>query len=414
MSTSKRILFALALFCLLAATLVVLLKPELLKPAVAPAEAPVSASDDKAAAQAQRDQATQHAGSTKPVMTVTVETPRNTWIPIRLPVDGDIAPWEEATVASEVNGQRIVEVLVNVGDSVEKGQPLARFSEQNAQAEVTRAQASLAEARAALSEANSNVQRATRLRKTGVVSRQKLIEYRVAAQTARARVRSARAALKAQQENHGFTTLRAPDDGLISARSATVGSVPASGSQLFKLIRQGRLEWRAEVMASDLERISVGDQAEIHTGTNRPTRAWVRALSPSVDTRTRTALVYVDLPPGTPARAGMFLGGHLLLGQKSAMTVSLQSVVPRDGFNYIYRLGKEGRVQRMKVVTGVIDGDRVEIRATPPAQLRDTDQVVVQGAGFLSDGDPVAVAEPDTVGHAPSAGFPDVIASRIR
>ncbi len=395
MSKSIRILFAVVLLLLVVATFVVLTRPELLKPLAESAEA---------APQTQPQAATPEPGSqnsAQPVMSVAVQAPRQMTMAVRLPLDGNVAAWEEATLASEMNGQQIVELLANVGDRVEKGQILARFSAQTTQAEVTRSKASLAEARAALVEAESNARRANRLQKTGAVSTQQVIQYQVAARTAWARVRSARAALRAQQENLRFTVLRAPDAGLISARSASVGAVPSAGSELFRLIRQGRLEWRAEVMESDLGRISVGDEAELHVPGQQGIRARVRAIAPAIDVRTRTALVYFDLPAEAALRAGMFLGGNLLLGESTAMTVPAQAVVPRDGFNYVYRLDQDNRARRLKVSVGRYAGDRIEIRAEPPGSLQESDRIVVQGAGFLSEGDLVRVV--DAVGARPSS-----------
>ena len=59
------------------------------------------------------------------------------------------------------------------------------------------------------------------------------------------------------------TRVLAPDNGVISARSATVGAVLPAGQELFRLIRQGRLEWRAEVAAADLARLK--PRSEEHT-----------------------------------------------------------------------------------------------------------------------------------------------------
>lgn len=387
MSKSIRILFAIILLLLLAATVVVLTQPELLKPSSVPDKPSSATSEQKETPSAASQEAA------PPVMTVTVESPRQTVMAVRLPVDGDVAAWEEATLASEVNGQQLVEVLANIGDQVEKGQILARFSAQTSQSEVKRAQASLAEARAALVEAESNARRANRLRKTGSVSTQQILQYQVAARTARARVRSAQAALSAQQENLRFTVLRAPDAGLISARSASVGAVPSTGSELFRLIRQGRLEWRAEVMASDLDRVSIGDEAELQLPGRQGVKAQVRAIAPAIDVRTRTALVYFDLPADRALRSGMFLGGELLLGESPATTLPLQAVVPRDGFSYVYRLDQDDRARRLKVRTGRLDGNRIEIHAEPPLRLQDSDRIVVQGAGFLSEGDKVRVVQ---------------------
>lgn len=397
MSKSIRILLAVILLLLVVATTVVLTQPELLKSSSAPP------TDPSQAGEAEQKPADATQNEAQPVMTVTIESPRQMELAVRLPLDGDVAAWEEAILASEINGQQLVELLANVGDRVEKGQVLARFSAITTQSEVTRAKAALAESRAALVEAESNAQRATRLRKSGSISTQQIIQYQVAARTARARLRSARAALSAQQENLRFTALRAPDTGVISARTATVGAVPAVGSELFRMIRQGRLEWRAEVMASDLARISIGDEADIHLPGKQRIRAQVRAIGPSVDTRTRTALVYFDLPAEPSLHTGMFLGGELLLGKSQATTLPLQAVVSRDGFNYVYRLDKDDRVRRVKVKTGRHAGDRVEARAEPPNRLQDADRIVVQGAGFLSEGDRVRIVA-DSAAHPSSTG----------
>lgn len=387
MSKSIRILFAVILLLLLAATFVVLKRPELLKLSSASLESPSPARKQEGALSA----ASQEEEQT--VMTVTVETPRQIAMVERLPLDGDVAAWEEASLAPEVNGRRIVELHANVGDRVKKGQILARFAAETSHSEVTRARASLAEARAALIEAESNARRARRLRRSGSISSQQIVQYQVAARTAKARLRSARAALRAQQENLRFTVLRAPDAGLISARNASVGAVPSAGSELFRLIRQGRLEWRAEVMASDLERISVGDEAELRLAGREGIKARVRAIAPAINTKTRTALVYFDLPAESGLRAGMFLGGELILGKSLVTTVPVQAVVPRDGFNYVYCLDQDKRVHRLKVRVGRHEGGRIEIHAESPGRLQESDRIVVQGAGFLSEGDRVRVVQ---------------------
>ena len=88
----------------------------------------------------------------------------------------------------------------------------------------------------------------------------------------------------------------APDDGVVSVRSATVGAVVAPGTELFRLIRQGRLEWRAEVAATDLARLSVGQNVRVQPVGGPALTGTVRMVAPTLDPQTRNALVYVDLP----------------------------------------------------------------------------------------------------------------------
>jgi HlyD family secretion protein len=189
----------------------------------------------------------------------------------------------------------------------------------------------------------------------------------------------------------------APDNGVISARVATVGGVTQPGQELFRLIRDGRLEWRAEVTAADLTRVKPGQRVTLSLPGNGKAEGKVRVLAPTIDPQTRNALVYVDLTTKGDARAGMFARGSFDLGKSSALTVPQQSVVVRDGFSYVFTVGADNRVSQRKVTVGRRSGDRVEITEGLPAGVA----VVAAGAGFLNDGDLVAVAQPPTRGQVP-------------
>ncbi|HEY9238581.1 MAG TPA: efflux RND transporter periplasmic adaptor subunit, partial [Burkholderiaceae bacterium] len=178
---------------------------------------------------------------------------------------------------------------------------------------------------------------------------------------------------------------------VISARTATVGSVVAAGTELFKLIRQGRLEWRAEVTSAELGRIAVGTPATVQSASGAQVQGTVRSIAPTVDPQTRNALVYVDIPnvlQNTGIKAGMFASGDFQLGRSNALTVPQAAIVPRDGFNHLLLLQPDNRVSQLKIQTGRRVGERVEILTKLPADA----QVVVEGAGFLNDGDLVRVA----------------------
>ena len=191
-------------------------------------------------------------------LTVTTTQPVATQLPIKLSANGNIAAWQEASVGTESNGLRLAEVLVNVGDVVQRGQALARFADDSVQADVAQARAGVAETGAQATEATANANRVRTLLNTGTFSGQQISQYLAAEQTALARVESAKAVLAAQLLRLKNTQVLAPDAGIISARSATVGAVVPSGTELFRLIRQGRLEWRAEMTSTELARIAPG------------------------------------------------------------------------------------------------------------------------------------------------------------
>ena len=332
------------------------------------------AADDKAAAP-------------KPALTVTTARPSSASLPIKLAATGNVVAWQEAVIGSESGGLRLTEVRVNVGDVVKKGEVLAVFSPDTVNADVAQARAALLETQASAADAAANAERARSLQNSGALSAQQINQYITAEQTANARIAASRASLAAQQLRLKYTKVVAPDSGVISARAATVGSVVGVGTELFRMIRQGRLEWRAEVTATELTRIKPGITARIVAANGSELKGRVRMIAPTVDAQTRSALVYVDLPPAmgaaAPFKAGMFASGQFELGASQAMTVPQQAVAVRDGFSYVFILKPDNRVTQLKIKTGRRLGERIEVTdgLAPDAQI------VVSGAGFLNDGD---------------------------
>jgi RND family efflux transporter MFP subunit len=330
----------------------------------------------------------------KPALTVEAVTPARAEWPLSLAANGDIAAWQEAVIGAEISNYRLTEVRVNVGDRVKKGQVLARIDSDSVAAELAQSRAAVAEAEAAVTEAAANAERARRLQQAGFYSAQTGSQYLTGEQTAQARLEAARARARADQIRLAQTHVLAPDDGVISARAATAGSLTRSGEELFRLIRGGRLEWRARVAEADLGRIAPGTPASLTLPGGAELRGRVRTVAPSVDPGTRDGLVYVDLPAaGDAARAGMFARGAFELGHAAALTLPQSAVVVRDGFAYVYLLEGAnqagiGKVAQTKVGLGRRLGDRIEI----VAGLKPDARVVAAGTGFLADGDTVQFA----------------------
>lgn len=326
----------------------------------------------------------------RPALAVTTTVPQASQVPVRLAANGSIAAWQEAIIGSESNGLRLTEVRVNVGDVVKAGQVLATFAADTVQAEVAQARASLLEAQASAAEAAANAERARSLQATGALSQQQIQQYTTAEKTAQARVEAAQASLRAQQLRLKYTQVVAPDSGVISARSATVGAVVGAGTELFRMVRKGRLEWRAEVTSNDLARIRPGTTAQITAASGAAVEGKVRMLAPTVDPQTRNGIVYVDLPSHPDLRAGMFARGDFVLGTHDALTVPQSAVVVRDGFSYVFELGEGNRVAMRRVQTGQRLKDRVEVLEG----LRAGATIVERGGAFLNDGDLVRVSAP--------------------
>ena len=332
--------------------------------------------------------ATVHAAASgpRPTLTVTTTTPQATTLALAVPATGGIHAWQEASVGAEAAGWRLDQVLVNVGDRVRRGQVLARFAVELPRAELAQIQAAIAEAEATLAAAAADAQRARELQASGALSAQQIAQYQTAERTAAARLQAQRAAAQAMQVRLAQAEVRAPDDGVISARMATVGAVPGNGQELFRLIRQGRLEWRAEVPADRLASLKPGLAVQVLPAGGTPINGRVRMVGPTVDAATRQGLVYVDLPAGTAAKAGMFARGEILLGEGQGLTLPQTAVLLRDGFHVVHVVGAGGQVAERKVDVGRRSGTRVEVRGLPADA-----QVVASGGAFLADGDRVRV-----------------------
>jgi HlyD family secretion protein len=336
----------------------------------------------------------------RPVLTVTTTKPQVSDWSMRLGANGNVIAWQEAIVGAEANGLRLNDVRVNVGDVVRKGQVLATFAPETSRADVALQQASVAEAEAALAEAQANAARARTLQDSGALSAQQINQFLTGEKTAAARVAAAKAQSQSSQLRLGFTRVVAPDDGVISARSATVGSVVGAGQELFKLIRQNRLEWRGEVTAAELPRVVPGQRVTINLPSGQTAQGKVRIVAPTIDPQSRTAIAFVDLDKGSAAKAGMFARGEFEVGTTKALHVPQTALVARDGFTYAMKIDANNKVTQLKVQAGRRNGDRVEIREG----LKEGDVLVASGAAFLADGDTVRIV--DSVGSPAAAPAP--------
>ncbi|WP_250462064.1 efflux RND transporter periplasmic adaptor subunit [Microbulbifer litoralis] len=317
-------------------------------------------------------------------LTVTSARPREVTWPVTLEAYGTIAPWEEASIGAQIGGYQLVDVLVNVGDPVKKGQVLARFDPALLLAEQ-------AELQASADQAAANRDRARALQSSNAISKQDVLQ-------AVTQSKVADAALAKNQLQVKYTEVLAPDDGVISARTATLGATIPLGQELFRMIRQGRQEWRGEVTATQLAQIESGQDVTLQLPDNTLASATIRQASPLFDQASRLATVYADIQPGSSARAGMYVAGKIQLGNTRALVVPAKSVVIRDGRSYVLTLSAQDdtpQVALQPIAVGRRYGQEVEITEGLDADRH----VVVDGAGFLSDGDVVRVAP-----NAPAGG----------
>lgn len=358
----------------------------------------------------------------KPALTVSVKKPFYKDLPARAEVNGNVAAWQEASIGSELNGLRIESVLVDVGSVVTKGQVLATLNTQTIRAEYNQAKAAVAEAQANLMQAKETAVRARTLDQTGAISAQQMSQYFTAEVTARARVESAKAALSAQSIRLEQTKIVAPDSGIVSSRTAAAGSLV--GGELFKVILQEKLQWKAQISADQIDLVKVGQQVELVTKLGETLKATVSDISPVINEKTRQGTLLVNLDKEVhqhKIKAGMFLNGSILMENNKLSLIDQQAVILRDGFNYVFVLNADNRVVQTKVEVGMRVGNYIEIKTKNDSAMSHEekvkialglqegpvktnkgnvtsnismeDRIVISGATFLKDQDVVNVAE---------------------
>lgn len=347
----------------------------------APATAPPPASVPAAA-----PAATAAAGE-KAARGVSLVAPKVEMWADQMEASGNIMPWQETRVGTEIGGLRLESVLVTAGDVVKKGQVLARLNPVTVETELEAANAQLMEAQATLAQAEATLERARRLAPSGGVSQQELTLYETQKQTATARVSAARAQVKTQQLRLESATLVAPDDGVISSRSAVEGAIVQAGSELFRLIRQGRLEWRAEVKGETLIKLRVGQKAIVKSPLGPDVEGHVRQVSPTIDLATRHGLAYVDLPRDTELKAGLKVSGTLSLGKRKALVLPASAVLHTGSTAQVFTVNANSKLEAIDVVVGRSQGEFEEI----VSGLDENTPVVARDVDTLKTGDLVNV-----------------------
>ena len=314
---------------------------------------------------------------------------------------GPVTPWEEMQLGVELSGLRVTALHVDVGQRVAKGQLLLELDHRTLDSELRQADATHAEAAAGVQLAQANLRRGELLARDKLISASAFDELRAALVQAQAREQTTRAQREGVQLRRDYAELRAPDAGIVSRRNVQPGQVVAAGSELLALIRQNRLEWRPELPETELARVAVGAAVRLHDATGAVVEGQVRAVSPGVDASKRTGTVYAELPEPKALKAGAFVEGRIISDAAPGLVVPAGAVVVRDGYPYVFTVDPRASVaHRVRVRTGERIGNVVELLSGVQAG----EQVVLQGAGFLGEGDHVRVVPAPSAAATGAAG----------
>lgn len=296
-----------------------------------------------------------------------------------------IAADSEAAVLARVAGQ-VVEILVEEGDHVSKGQVLARLDGDRLRLEML-------QARANLEQMSRKYDRQKELQEQGLVSAASYdgLKYGLDA---------LQAIYELQKLNYNYTLIRATISGVISARNIKTGTNMKVSEVAFVVSNTSRLVAYLNIPQTELSKFSPGHEATIRVDSMPETdfQGVVARISPTIDTRSGTfrATVYIDNEPGDLA-PGMF--GRFTISYErhaDALVVPTAAVIREDNESVVYVVS-DGTAVRRRIETGIESGGMIEILDG----LEGNEEIVVTGLAGLRDGSRV-VASTGVTGSASS------------
>lgn len=327
--------------------------------------------------------------------TVSATTVTQTNLNRTVTASGTVSAWEEVPVAAETGGLTAVAVYVDEGTYVRQGQPLVQMNDVLLRAQLQQQQAQVQLAEANVARDDAALDRAQQLKERGFLSQASLDTALANQRASGANLAAARATLAQTRTQLSQATIRAPVGGLIISRSVTKGQIIAAGTELFRMVRDGRLELDAQVPETELALIRAGQAATVTSSEAGQTTGSVRIVTPEVNASTRLGLARISLSPGSQLRPGMFARADIAVGDQPATTVPTGAVLYRENKPGVFVLNGDGTVHFQPITVlsrteaqTAVSGVNVGVR------------VVVDGAGFLNEGDRVNVAQ--SVANAPA------------
>lgn len=327
-------------------------------------------------------------GARDPVAVTYVEAAPRTVEDIERTLATVEAKWS-ARVAAEV-AANVEAIHVEAGDRVEPGTLLATLDADDLEIEVTRAAANMRRIETTIANTESEVGRQRQLAERGHVSASALEAAEAELDALREELAAARSELRRAERNLERAEIRAPHQGTVAERLVGEGDYVSAGTVILEIPRADRLQVRMPIPEGHAERLELGMPVRLSTVNARTAvEAEVTQIHPDVspENRTITVIAEIDNPGGW--RPGSSVNAEIVMESREAVALAPTSVVRRQGGNVVY-LAEDGSAREQPVTLGRRTRAWIEITEGVSAG----DRVIVDGAGFMSDGTPIE-ARPD-------------------
>lgn len=323
-------------------------------------------------------------GGSSQTVSVAVASLQN--LPRTVTASGTVSAWEEVPVGAETGGLTATAVYVDEGAWVRQGQPLVQLNDALLRAQLRQQQAAVQTAEANAARDQAALGRAQELKERGFLSQAALDTALANQRSSAANVAAAQASLSETRTRLAQATIRAPVAGQVIRRSVTRGQIVGAGTELFRIVRDGRLELDAQVPETELGLVRAGQTATVSSDEVGEAAGRVRIVTSEVDAESRLGTARISLTGGN-FRPGMFARARIQVGAQPVVTVPTASVLYRENRAGVFVMGTDNRVRFQAVTVLSRTNDQTAVEGLTAGA-----RVVVAGAGFLGDGDRVTVA----------------------
>ncbi len=318
------------------------------------------------------------------IATVSVVVPGTSSVAATITATGSIAARRDAQVGVNGEGGRVTAVLVDAGQSVAKGQVLARIDASVQAQQVAQMDAAIRSAKADAALAQANLDRAAKLVDKGFISKADIDTKTATRDGMNAKVRLAEAQNAEMRARMARLDVRAPAAGLVLSRSVETGQIVGAGSNsLFRIAEGGVLEMRALVAEQDMAALKVGLPATVRpVGSATDYHGTVWLLDPVIDPTSRQGIARIALNYAPGLRVGAFANASIVAGAATRPVLPQSAVMVDDQGSYVYVVAPNSTVARRRVTVGDVSAKGMSITSG----LNGTERVVQSSGAFLDAG----------------------------
>jgi RND family efflux transporter MFP subunit len=286
--------------------------------------------------------------------------------------DGVVEAVNQSTVSAQTAG-RVIEMPVDVGDEVEKGAVIVRFTDTEQKARGAAAEQATHEARARLVEAEAEFKRVSEIYEKRLIAKSQYDRSRADLDAARARLKASEATLAEVREGLEHTVIRAPYAGIVVQRHVQIGETVTVGTPLMTGVSLEHLRVRVDVPQQHIGVLRRHHQARVLLPDGASVAAEGMRIPPNADPGTQSFRVLVTLPAGEyGVYPGVLLKVAFVTGSEERLLLPAQALVRRGEIEGAYVIAADGTLSfrylrtgtpasdgRIPVLAGLVAGERV-------------------------------------------------------